>query len=243
MGVSEAASYEELEGPSLQTAPFPGGVGAQAAAGPAGRWVPRDVIAGCGTALHRIGGPTLGSLGVTSCLRGEGRSTVSVATALVQRYSYGRSVILVELDLEQPSLAARLDLSEGPGVAEVLRGEASLQEAVQWPDERFGVLTGGRPGGAAAALLAEVAGADFLRQLGAHRDVVVADLPPLPPEGLGLQVAAQCESVMLIVRAGTTPMTHIRRAIETMDKAPWVILNGTGSKTPRWLRRLMGRSQ
>src|SRR2546430_8763431 len=56
------------------------------------------------TTLFRslIGGPKLTSIGVTSALRGEGRTSVALALAAVQREDFGRSVILVDMDLENP---------------------------------------------------------------------------------------------------------------------------------------------
>src|SRR5579871_381342 len=68
------------------------------------------VESACSFALQRIRGAHLSSIGVTSTLRREGRSTVAAATALVQRYEYGRKVLLVELDLDAPSIGKTMGL-------------------------------------------------------------------------------------------------------------------------------------
>ena len=56
-----------------------------------------------------MGGPAARSIAVTSCHRGEGRSTVALALALLERTTYDRRTLLVELDLEHPWLATPSD--------------------------------------------------------------------------------------------------------------------------------------
>src|SRR6202007_1995524 len=70
----------------------------------------------CRNASLQVGGPTLKRLGITSAIRGEGRSTVALAMALIQAKDYGRRAILIDLDLEQQGLARRLDLKPWPGL-------------------------------------------------------------------------------------------------------------------------------
>ena len=83
----------------------------------------------CSSALALMGGPA--SVGVTSCLRGEGRSTIGIAMGLAQSFRYGRTTVLVEADLEKPSLAKTLGAKVGPGLADVLRGHEELDSCIQ----------------------------------------------------------------------------------------------------------------
>src|SRR6202022_835573 len=92
------------------------------------------ILDACSLASLQIGGPTLRSLGITSAIRGEGRSTVALAMTLVQRQDYDRRPLLLEMDLEHPCLGRRLGLHATPGLSELVRGEASLDEAIQWID-------------------------------------------------------------------------------------------------------------
>jgi hypothetical protein len=43
-----------------------------------------------------------------------------------------------------------------------------------------------------------------------------------------------------VVRAGITPARTVRASAERLVPAPSVILNGTHSSMPRWVRRLVG---
>src|SRR6516164_3609162 len=58
--------------------------------------VPREVLESCAGALAGMGGPAARSIAVTSCHRGEGRSTVSLALGLLERTTYERHTLLVE---------------------------------------------------------------------------------------------------------------------------------------------------
>src|SRR5499427_1558581 len=93
--------------------------------------IPRPMLDACRSASLLIGGPGLRRLGITSALREEGRTSIALAMAIVQREDYGRRVALVDMDLENPSLARRAGLEPWPGIAELTRREATVDEVLQ----------------------------------------------------------------------------------------------------------------
>jgi len=194
-----------------------------------------EVVAGCGAALRRMRGDDLDMLAITSSVRREGRSTVALGAALVQRNEYGRRTILLELDLGSPSRAG-----DAPGVAEVMRGEVTLTECIVPLAPHLGLLPSGNAGGEAGKLLARFRSSTLLHDLRRPGYVIVADLPPLPPYGLADRVADLFSNVLFVVRAGKTPVETIRAAIDRLDPPPAVLLNGKSSAVPRWLRPMVG---
>jgi Mrp family chromosome partitioning ATPase len=198
-------------------------------------------ISACSFALQRIHGAHLSSIGVTSTLRREGRSAVALATALIQRYEYGRTTLLVELDLQAPSLAKTMDLNTGPGVTDFIRGDAWIGECVQWYDDGLGVIVAGDTNASEPPLVAQVPSSSLMADVSALADVVIADLPPLPPVGYGAHLAPLCSTVLMVVRAGATPIAQIQSAVASLDHAPYVILNDVDHPAPRWLRGFVGR--
>src|SRR5215472_8586149 len=92
---------------------------------------PRQMLEVCRNASLLLGGPNLRRLGVTSALREEGRSSIALAMAIVQREDYGRKVALLDMDLENPSLARRFGLDPWPGLAELSRKEATAETVLQ----------------------------------------------------------------------------------------------------------------
>ena len=62
-------------------------------------------------------------IGVTSSMRGEGKSTTAVNLAYVCAEK-GSKVLLIDGDLRIPSIAKKLQISSTPGLADLLRGKS-----------------------------------------------------------------------------------------------------------------------
>jgi Mrp family chromosome partitioning ATPase len=199
-----------------------------------------EIVEACSRASLQIGGPTLRRLGITSSIRGEGRSTVAVAMAAVQRADYGRAPLLLELDFDRPSLARRLGIRLCPGLAELIRGEAPIDEVVQPIAAGLTVITAGAARGAASRLIVDLLRTDQLEVIGREFDVIVADFPPLLGSGFSRVAATGFERMVVVVRAGVTPIARVREATAGLLAQPVVILNGTHNQLPRWIRKLTG---
>jgi len=206
---------------------------------PATPWIRPDVLDSCVVALRRMGGPKLRSVGVTSSVRGEGRSTVAAAMAVIQATEYRRKTILIELDGQRPSAAEEFGLAESPGVAEFVRGGVDIEECIQWPSKNLGVVVAG-----ADLSMAKVLGGSgaegIVAALSRRADTLVLDLPPLARGAGGVQLVDLCESVALVVRAGEVSTHRIEEAAAALSTPPFVILNGVKSAAPRWVRRMLG---
>lgn len=187
----------------------------------------------CGSALALLGAPA--AIGITSCQRGEGRTTVALATALAQSFRFGRTTVLVEADLASPRLAKLLGAKAGPGLAEVARGEAAVEDCIQWMTEGFGVLAAGKVGGEDSEGAAQLMGGGLVADLQGRWEALVLDLPPFAGPGVGM--AKRCPSILLVVRAHSTPLADVRRAAAELDHPP-VIMNWAGANLPRWMRNL-----
>ena len=194
----------------------------------------------CRSASLQVGGPTLKRLGLTSAIRGEGRSTVALAMAMIQARDYGRRAILVDLDLEHQGLARRLDLKPWPGLCEMVRGEASIPDVLQPVVEGVRLISAGATAGAAARVVIDLLGGKALGNLADTCDVIVVDLPPLLGSSFGRLAAGSVERVILVVRAGVTPLARVREAAAQLPSEPAVLLNATYSSIPGWFRRMTG---
>ncbi|HET7486292.1 MAG TPA: hypothetical protein VFJ85_00075 [Acidimicrobiales bacterium] len=192
------------------------------------------ITAECHSALELMGLPPV--VGITSCVRAEGRTTIALATAIAQERRFERT-ILVELDVEKPSLAGMLPLAEGPGVAEVLRGDAALADCLQ-PYGRFGVITAGRVGADGSRLASQLVSRDLVAELSELCDGLVVDLPPFL--GPGVALARSCPRVVLVVRSGATPLGRVERVAAELNN-PAAILNQADARLPRWMRSLLRR--
>jgi Mrp family chromosome partitioning ATPase len=184
----------------------------------------------CSSALSLLGGPAW--VGVTSCMRGDGRTTIATAMALAQGHRYRRT-ILFEADIEKPSLVGTLGLRPGPGVAELLRGEAQLRDCIRWTSNALGVVTAGNVGSEPARLHSRLLTLDLVARLRELCDGLIVDLPPFLGPGVGL--ARSCPTVVLVIRAGITPIDRVERVGSELDH-PAAILNHVDDPRPRWMR-------
>jgi capsular exopolysaccharide synthesis family protein len=155
---------------------------------------------------------------VTSARAGEGRSTAAsyAAVALAQR---GRRVVIVDLDLRRPVLAARHGLPSSPGVGEIIRGEAPLASCLHDVDGAPGLTL--LPAGPAEAdpgpLLFAPGAKKLFEELRASFDYVVADGPP----ALGVSDAACLGDLLggalLVARAARTTRRDLAAAAATLE--------------------------
>ncbi|MEA2592397.1 MAG: polysaccharide biosynthesis transport protein [Actinomycetota bacterium] len=187
----------------------------------------------CSSALAIMGSPT--ALGVTSCLRGEGRTTVALAAALAQSRNFGRKTICVDFDLEKPSLAKTLGAKGTVGVADFIRGELPLEACIQWVSSDLGVLGAGTVGRNAPREASRLIQSQLMEGIREHCEAVVVDLPPFV--GAGVSLARLCPNVVMVVRTGAVSLEQVRRAAAELNHPP-VILNGADAAGPGWIRNL-----
>jgi len=201
--------------------------------------VPAAFVDECRLALQMVGVPNISSVGITSSVRGEGRTILSIASALVFA-DYGVPTVLLDLDLERPCLASRLGIPDSPGLGELLDGEATLAEVLLPVANDLFLLPAGRLSTSAPRAMAEVASSDLLRNIQRQGRAIVADLPPLLGSSIGRPAACLFTDLLLVVRAGVVPAATVKEAVAMLPEPPRVVLNGVHSRIPLWARRLAG---
>jgi Mrp family chromosome partitioning ATPase/capsular polysaccharide biosynthesis protein len=182
---------------------------------------------------------------VTSAVPDEGKSTVTanLGVALAQA---GRDVVIVEADLRRPMLMRYLDiLDEAPGLADVLDGRASLNDALRSvpidgrrkhrDPSQPGRIDGAQPLGRLRALPSgtvrgnpgDIASSDrfatLIERLKADAEYVLFDAPPLLLVGDAFSLVRDCDGVLVVARAGHTT----REAAESVRSA----LKALGAKS------------
>jgi Mrp family chromosome partitioning ATPase len=199
----------------------------------------RRVVDACASAALKLGGPRLNRLGVTSALRGEGRTTIALAMAAVQSREFGRRALLIDADFENPSLGSMFGFAGQPGLAEVTTGELSIDTAVREVGEGVALLPAGVATKHRSRMVRELLSSDLLEELSSIYEVAIVDLPPLLGSTEGPLLAAHFESALLVVRAQVTPIARIEEAVGMLSTPPFVLVNGINSSLPRWLRGLV----
>jgi capsular exopolysaccharide synthesis family protein len=154
---------------------------------------------------------------VTSPKRGEGKTSLAghLAASLARSW---RNVLLIDGDLRQPSLHGLFDLPQGPGFAEVLRGEIDLDEVVQSTSlARLSVLPAGRGDRIAIEALSQSAVGEQLARLKEDFEFVIIDVGPVLESADALQLGQYADAVILSAQRDVSRLGEVHAARERLE--------------------------
>ncbi len=175
---------------------------------------------------------------ITSPTPGSGKS--SLATHLARGLAAtGRRVLLVDADNHGQGITRRLQMTDQPGLADLLAGRLSADETVYTGDlaclsvlpagprdERFGDILSGRDAQAR------------LRSLFAGFDEVIVDSPPVLAKSDTVVLATLVDEIVLVLRAGRSTQEEARAARQYLavvgGNVVGVILNAVDPKHVRY---------
>lgn len=171
----------------------------------------------------------LKTIAVTSANAGEGKSNVAINLAAVTSMSVGRRVLLMDCDMRRPMVHRSLGVEPQLGLAEVLTGRATADDAIVKIEGTSLDLLGlrMRPQNP-SELLGSPEMRDLLEEVRGRYDRVILDTPAT----LGLPdakiVAGLCDGYLMVVRAGETPREEVEAALEVLDRRRvlGLVLNG-----------------
>jgi capsular exopolysaccharide synthesis family protein len=156
----------------------------------------------------------------------------SLNLGITMAQEFHRRVIVVDADFRRPAVHALLGIPPGPGLADVLLGGASLEDAlVTIPDSRLTVLTAGLPTEQPTELLGSGPMKSVLEQLRARFDRILLDTPPVTPLADAGVLVHLVDGVVLIVRAHRTPRPLVERSLAEMESSKMLglVLNDASS--------------
>lgn len=148
---------------------------------------------------------------------GEGSEVADNLAAALSRS--GSHVVLVSTHPGSTTLR-RLWLSEhGPGLSEVLGGQARTTIALQVPAglEGLRVLTVGQNPGRAAELLETRAAQELLSALAGLADYVIVDAESTTRSSQAQTLAAACQAALLVVNPRTVRVDDVRDGVEQFE--------------------------
>ena len=164
---------------------------------------------------------------VTSALAGEGKTLTSTNLALTLSGSYQRSVLLIDADLRRPTLHEVFQVPNVTGLGDGLRSDVERKLCLAQVSPKLTLLTAGRPEPDPISGLTSDRMRRVIEEAAARFDWVIVDTPPiglLPDADLLVRMV---DTVLLVVRAGSTPYPLIQRAVDAMgrERILGVVLN------------------
>ncbi len=167
---------------------------------------------------------------VTSPLPGEGKTTTAVNTAVVLAQK-GSRVLLIDCDLRRPTIHKIFDIPSQPGLSDFLAGVADANTLI-CPTSlaNLSVIPAGAIPPQPAELLGSVVMRNCLTRWRQEYDFILIDSPPVLSVTDAVLLSAEVDSVLLVLRAGHTTKTALRRTCDILGqvnaKILGTVLNG-----------------
>lgn len=161
---------------------------------------------------HRI-------LAITSAVPKEGKSVTTLNLGYILAEIRHLKVLVVDGDFRRSSLAQMLNQPEEPGLAEVLSGEVSYEEAIRntpLPNLKF-MPAGSTKGRSAPELLTAAAASPTFRRMQNDFHYTIVDTPPATTvTDVGI-IGQMCSGVIVIVRLNRTHQAAAKRAVRLLQ--------------------------
>jgi capsular exopolysaccharide synthesis family protein len=175
------------------------------------------------------------TLAVVSALPGEGKTSAAINLAIVSEMHVDRRVLLVDCDLRKPKIHRTLGITPTAGLAEVLLGQAPLEQAI------YKVTGPSFEGGALevlpvhamppnpSELLASARMKTLVEELAGRYDMVILDTPAALSLPDAKTISELTDGVILVVRADATPESDVQATLDLLDRRRvlGVVLNGS----------------
>ena len=152
-------------------------------------------------------------LAVASAVSSEGKTSVATHLAMSLARTTGQPILLIDGDLRAPDLHHMFDVQLSPGVAEVVTGEANLDQAIAPTGfAQLDVLPAGMLTTNPHRLLHNGEFRTLLDSLRQKYSYILIDTPPVLAASESLVLANQADATVLCAMRDRTRMSHIREA-------------------------------
>jgi protein-tyrosine kinase len=166
---------------------------------------------------------------ISSAGPGDGKSVTAVNVAGALSLKTEANVLLADTDFRRSTIHTQLGLPASPGLADVLSGAATLEEALirteQFPN--LYVISAGEPCANPSELLDSARWRAICDELLSRFRYVIADSPPVASVADYELLQATCDGVILVARPDHTKRQIFMKALETIpkDKLIGVVMN------------------
>ena len=168
---------------------------------------------------------------LTSSISGEGKSFIA-ANLAVSISLTGKKVVLVDLDLNKPTLSDILRVNYEEGVTEFLSGEKEAYQVVNKLDthENLSFISAGSLPENPTELLANGKVKSLIEYLESNFDMVIIDTSPAVLVTDAFILSGLCDATLYVIRHNYTPKVLVKRIDENTQfnpiNNPAIIFNG-----------------
>lgn len=150
---------------------------------------------------------------VTSTISGEGKSYIAVNLATSFAIN-NKKTVLLELDLNNPTVYEPASISNSPGISEYLQGKAEKEEIIKrtnLQENLFIVPAGKCPEWHPSELLENGKVQEFINYLSELFDYIIIDTAPVGAITDAFILSHSCHMTLYVVRHNYTPKIYLER--------------------------------
>ena len=179
-------------------------------------------------------------IGITSSIRGEGKSTTAINLSYTLAET-GKRVVLIDADMRLPSVGKKLDIPNAPGLSNVLITTGSETKIAIRPskiDPNWWIVTAGNIPPNPSELLGSRRMQTLLKALAKEFDYIIVDLPPVNVVSDALVVSPVLDGLIVVVRENYTERRELRSCIRHLNlsnaKVLGIVMTGTRGSIKRY---------
>jgi Mrp family chromosome partitioning ATPase len=183
--------------------------------------------------LRRMDQLGANALGIVSAAAGEGKTLTAINLAIAIAADAGRTALLVDFDLRNPSIARRLGYQPTLGIEDCLQQRRPVQEAMFKIAgyERLTVLPARERVEQSSELLSAHRTSEMVAEMRARyaNRILIFDMPPVLQADDALALTRCLQAGLLIIGEGKTKRDDVPRTLELLRDLPFVgsVLNGS----------------
>ena len=185
----------------------------------------------------------LQTVGFTSCLQGEGVSTIALQTALAAASIGEHRVLLLDGNLYRPSVHETFSLPQHDGLADVLADRCSASDVIKGTRYRdLYAITSGCTDREPATLFGASHRLQYLiTELKEQFDLVVVDVSPVGNSSVAFPLLSLLDSVVMVIEFGRVDWGLAQKAKQRLDRAGIRLLGSVINKHRSFVPRILSR--
>lgn len=170
--------------------------------------------------LQKMRSEKFRSLAVTSPTAGEGKSVVASNLAIAIAMELNQTVLLVDMDLRNPTLGRYFDLKVKAGLKDYLEGDIELSDVLINPGiKRLVILPGSQRAEDSAELLSSPKMANLVADIKSHYDsrIIIFDVPPVLQTDDVLLSSNYFDATLLVLEDGKNKEADIKKSLQLLE--------------------------
>ena len=172
-------------------------------------------------------------IGVTSAVRGEGKSTIAINLA-ISLAQLNKRVVLIDCDLRLPTILSKLNIKGQEGLSNYLSGMIDCIPILRFKNRNIDIIPSGMIPPDATALIDSEEMQKMLQKLRDSYEYIIFDFPPINIVSDAVLLSGEIDGYLMVIRDGFSRVQQLTEAFRQLRLADAKIIgfvyNGKGEE-------------